>query len=73
MSVCVVNNFFKQLLLTNGWANLNQTWQECSKVGGPLQKMFTEFDSIKYPGCHGNQMDFLSTFLSGTFVKTFDF
>ena len=42
---CVVNNFFKHLLLPNGWANLDQTWQECS-LGGPVQKLFTEFDSI---------------------------
>ena len=34
---CVVNNFFKHLLLPNRWANLDQTWQECS-LGGPLQK-----------------------------------
>ena len=31
----VLNNFFKHLLLPNGWANLDQTWQECSS-GGPL-------------------------------------
>ena len=41
---CVVNNLFKHLL-PNRWANLDQTWQECS-LGGPLQKLFTEFDSI---------------------------
>ena len=28
---------------------LDQTWQECS-LGGPLQKLFTEFDSIKNSG-----------------------
>ena len=54
---CVVNNFFKYLLLPNRWANLDQTWQECS-LGGPLQKLFTEFDSIKNSGCHGNEMEF---------------
>ena len=43
---CVINIFFKHLLLPNRWANLDQTWQECS-LGGPLQKLFTEFDSIK--------------------------
>ena len=53
----VVNNFFKHLLLPNRWANLDQTWQECS-LGGPLQKMFTEFDSMKNSGCHGNRMQF---------------
>ena len=53
----VVNNFFKHLLLPNGSANLNQTWQECF-LGGPLQKFFTEFDSIKNSGCHGNEMEF---------------
>ena len=46
---CVVNNFFKHLLLPNRSTNLDQTWQECS-LGGPLQKLFTEFDSIKNSG-----------------------
>ena len=32
---CIVNNFLKHQLL-NCWANLNQTWQECS-LGGPLK------------------------------------
>ena len=54
---CVVNNFFKHLLLPNCWANLDQTRQECS-LGVPLQKLFTEFDSIKNSGCHGNKIEF---------------
>ena len=58
---CVVNNFFKHLLLLNRWANLDQTWQECS-LGGPLQKLFTEFDSIKNSGCHGNDIEFFKQF-----------
>ena len=58
---CVVNNFFKHLLLPNRWANLDQTWQECS-LGGPLQKLFTEFDSIKNSGCHGNEIEFFKQF-----------
>ena len=66
---CVVNNFFKHLLLPNRWANLDETWQECF-LGGPLQNLFTEFDSIKNSGCHGNKMEFLSNslkiFSSGT-------
>ena len=53
---CVVNNFFKHHV-PNCWANLDQTWQECA-LGGPLQKLFTEFDSIKNSGCHGNEMEF---------------
>ena len=53
---CVVNNFFKHLLLPNHWANLDQTWQECS-LGGPLQKLSTDFDSIKNSGCHGNGIE----------------
>ena len=53
----IVNNFFKHLLLPKRWANLDQTWQEFS-LGGPLQKLFTEFDSIKNSGCHGNEMEF---------------
>ena len=66
---CVVNNFFKHLLLPNRLANLDQTWQECS-LGGPLQKLFTEFDSIKNSGCHGNEIEFLahlSTTCSGSY------
>ena len=59
---CVVNNFFKHLLLPNCWANLDQTWQECS-LGGPLQKVFTEFDSVKNSDCHGNEISFLSNSL----------
>ena len=58
---CIVNNFFKHLLLPNCWANLDQTWQECF-LGGPLQKLFTEFDSIKNSGCHGNEIEFLKQF-----------
>ena len=54
--------FFKHLLLPNRWASLDQTWQKCS-LGGPLQKLFTEFDSIKKSGCHGNEMSFLSNSL----------
>ena len=52
----VVNNFFKHLLLPNRWANLDQTWQECS-LGGPLQTLFAEYDSIKNSGCHGNKIE----------------
>ena len=51
---CIV---FKHLLLPNRWASLDQTWQECF-LGGPLQKLFTEFDSIKNSGCHGNEIEF---------------
>ena len=61
-SLCVVNNFFKHHLLPKRWANLDQTWQECS-LGGPLQKLFTEFDSIKNSGCHGNEIEFFKQFL----------
>ena len=57
----VVNNFFKHLLLPNRLANLDQTWQECS-LGGPLQKLFTEFDSLKNSGCHGNEIEFFKQF-----------
>ena len=55
----VVNNFFKHL--PNRWVNLDQTWQECS-LGGPLQKLFTEFDSIKNSGCHSNKIEFFKKF-----------
>ena len=58
---CVVNNFFKHFLLPNRWANLDQTWQECS-LGGPLKNLFTEYDSIKNSGCHGNEIEFFKQF-----------
>ena len=58
---CVVNNFLKHLPLPNRWANLDQTWQECS-LGGPLQKVFKEFDSVKNSGCHGNKLEFFKQF-----------
>ena len=64
----VVNNFFKHLLLQNRWANLDQTWQECS-LGGPLQKLFKEFDSIKNSGCHGNEIEFLKQFLKNLLLR----
>ena len=48
-------------LLPNRWANFDQTWQECS-LGGPLQKLFTEFDSIKNSGCHGKEIEFFKQF-----------
>ena len=57
---CIVNNFFKHLL-PNCWANLDQTWQKCS-LGGPLQKLSTDFDSIENSGCHGNEMEFFKPF-----------
>ena len=58
---CVVNNFFKHLLLPNRWANLDQTWQECS-LGGPLQKLLSQFDSIKNCDCNGQEMEFFKQF-----------
>ena len=61
-ATCIVNNFFEHLLLPIPSANLDQTWQECS-LGGPLQKLFTEFDSIKNSGCHGNEIEFFKQFL----------
>ena len=61
VSVVRRQQFFKHQLLLNRWANLDQTWQECS-LGGPLKKVFTEFDSVKNSGCHGNQMEFFSKF-----------
>ena len=59
--LCVINDFFRHLLLQNRWANLDQTGQECS-FGGPLQTLHTEFDSIKNSGCHRNQMEFFKQF-----------
>ena len=59
--LCIMNNFLKHLLLPNRWANLDQTWQEYS-LGGLLKKLFTEFDSIKNSGCHGNEIEFFKQF-----------
>ena len=56
---CVFNNFFKHL--PNRWANLDQTWQECS-LGGPLQKVFKEIDSIKNSGRHGKEIELFKQF-----------
>ena len=71
---CVVNSFFKHLLLPNRWANLDPTWQACS-LGGPLQKLFTEFDSIKNSGCHGNEVEFFKQFFKNLLLWNpwFDF
>ena len=65
---CFVNNFFKHLLLPNRWANLDQTWQECS-LEGPLQKLLTEFDSIKNSGCHSNEIEFFKQFLKNLLLR----
>ena len=65
---CVVNNFFKHLLLPNRWANLDQTGQECS-LGGPFQNLFSEFNSIKNSGCHGNEIEFFKQFLKNLFFR----
>ena len=65
---CVINNFFKHLLLPNREVNLDQTWQGCS-LGGPLQKLFTEFDSIKNSGCHGNEIEFFKQFFKNLLLK----
>ena len=61
MNNSVFGNFFKHLLLPNRWANLDETWQECS-LRGPLQTSFTEFDSIENSGCHGNEIEFFKQF-----------
>ena len=59
---CVVNNFFKHpssppKLLGQFGSNLAGMFLGC-----PLQKLFTEFDSIKNSGCHGNEMEFFKQF-----------
>ena len=69
---CVVNNFIKHFLLPNHWASLDQTWQECS-LGGPLQNLFTEFDSIKNSGCHGNKIEFFKQFYKNPGNRWSDF
>ena len=52
-SSCVVHNFFKHCLLPNHWANLDETWQECS-LGEALPKVFKRLNSNHNSGCHGN-------------------
>ena len=69
---CIVNNFFKHLLLPNCLANLGQTWQECS-LGGPLQKLLTEFDSLRNSGCHGNEIEFFKQFFKTLWDRWSDF
>jgi hypothetical protein len=49
---CVVNFFFKRLLLLNSWANLAETWQECY-LHEALPKLFKWFQSIAYLGHRG--------------------
>ena len=63
-SVCRASSTIslKHLLLLNREADLDQTCQKCS-LRGPLQKLFTEFDSIKNSGCHGNEIEFFKQFL----------
>ena len=40
----------------NHWANLDETWQECS-LGEALQKLFKEFNSTHNSGCHGDKKE----------------
>ena len=65
---CIVNNIFKHL--SSQWADLDQTWQECS-LGGPLSKLFSEFDSIKNSGCHANKMEFFKQFFRNLLLWNF--
>ena len=51
-----VHNFFKLHLLLNHWMDSNQTWQKWS-LGGPLSKLFKEFDSMQNSGCYGNKRE----------------
>ena len=71
-SVVHHEQFFKCLLLLNHWANLDQTRHE-SFLGGPLQKLYTEFDSIKNSGCNGNQMEFFKHFFKNLWNRWSDF
>ena len=48
--------FFKLHLLLNHWMDSNQTWQKWS-LGGPLSKLFKEFDSMQNSGCYGNKRE----------------
>ena len=50
----IVWEWVKHLLLQNHWANLDETWQECS-LGEALPKLFKEFNSTHNSGCHGNK------------------
>ena len=66
---CVVNNFFKHQLLLNRWANLNQTWQECS-LGGFCKIRSQNLIPFKTPVAMVTKRNFsrnsLNLFSSGT-------
>ena len=47
---------------------LDQTWQECS-LGGPFEKLLTEFDSIENSCCHGNEIEFFKQFLKSLLLR----
>ena len=62
---CIVNNFFKHLLLPNHWANLDQTWQECS-LGGPLQNCSQNLIPSKTLVAMATKLNFLSNSLKSS-------
>ena len=62
-SSCVVNNFFKHLLLPNCRANLDQTWQECS-LGCPLQNCSQNLIPSKTLVAIATKFNFLSNSLN---------
>ena len=64
-----MKQILKNLLLRNRRSHFKIISQECS-LGGPLQKLFTEFDSIKNSGCHGNKIEFFKQFFKNHFSET---
>jgi hypothetical protein len=53
---CVVNFCFKQHLLLNPWAKLDETCHKCS-LHEALAKLFKEINSMQNSGCHGNRKE----------------
>ena len=66
---CIVHNFFKQFLLLNHWANLNETWQRCS-LGEAQPKLFKKLNSTHNSGCHGNKKKTIAKSLKIFFSET---
>ena len=54
--LCVVYNFFKNLLLLNHWANLDETWKGCF-LGEALPKLFKRLSSTYNSGRHSNKKE----------------
>ena len=65
---CVVNNFFKHLLLPNCWANLDQTWQECS-LGGLFKNCSQNLIPSKTLVAMATKLNFFKQFLKNLLLR----